>query len=140
MGNTNAGRRPVTCKGGGGRKTVGSLSSLAALALLALTACAPNLGDKPEMQPPGSYATAKSFAAPAAEWPQETWWKAYDDPQLDGLIDEALKAQGLAVRTDRLECAIFRFDASPVLAQKKKESGYQPNSLFYWCARRDSNS
>lgn len=80
------------CKGGGGRRTVGSLSPacLAALALFALTACAPDLGDRPQIQPPGSYETAKSFAAPAAEWPQEDWWKIYGDPQLDQLIDEAL--------------------------------------------------
>ena len=47
MGNIEALLLLVICKGGG-RKTVGSLSSLAALALLALAACAPNLGDKPE--------------------------------------------------------------------------------------------
>lgn len=84
---------PVTCKGGSGRKTMSGLppACLAALALLSLSACAPNLGEKPEMQPPGSYATAKSFAAPAAEWPSDKWWKAYGDPQLDTLIDEALK-------------------------------------------------
>ena len=92
MGNTNTRLPLVNCKGGSGRKAVGSVppACLAALALFSLGACAPNLGDKPQIQPPGSYETAKSFAAPVAEWPQETWWKAYGDPQLDQLIDEAL--------------------------------------------------
>jgi NodT family efflux transporter outer membrane factor (OMF) lipoprotein len=33
----------------------------------------------------------KSFAAPTAAWPSQGWWKTYGDPQLDGLIEEALR-------------------------------------------------
>ena len=92
MGNIEALLPEVTCKGGSGRKAVGNIppACLAALALFSLAACAPNLGDKPEIQPPGNYETAKSFAAPVAAWPQEAWWKAYGDPQLDQLSEEAL--------------------------------------------------
>lgn len=81
-----------TCKGGSGRMTRVVLppACLAALALLSLTACAPDLGEKPQIQPPGSYETVRSFSAPAAEWPSDKWWKAYGDPQLDQLIEEAL--------------------------------------------------
>jgi len=39
---------------------------------------------------PAAYATAQSFAAPAGAWPSDGWWKAYGDPQLDALEDEAL--------------------------------------------------
>ena len=80
------------CKDGDGQKAVGSASPacLAALALLLLTGCAPNLGAPPVIQPPANYQTTKSFSAPAAVWPEESWWKAYGDPQLDGLIEEAL--------------------------------------------------
>jgi len=56
-----------------------------------LTGCAPNLGPRPEPQAPSSYETAKSLAAPVTAWPEEAWWKAYGDPALDTLVDEALK-------------------------------------------------
>jgi len=64
---------------------------LLAACVLPLAGCAPDLGPRPEIQAPAEYETAKSFAAPAAAWPDEAWWKAYGDPQLDSLIDEALK-------------------------------------------------
>jgi NodT family efflux transporter outer membrane factor (OMF) lipoprotein len=63
---------------------------LAALALFALGGCAPDLGEAPRVQPPTAYADAKSFAAPTVDWPSDAWWKAYGDPQLDQLIEEAL--------------------------------------------------
>ncbi|MBC7505491.1 MAG: efflux transporter outer membrane subunit, partial [Sandarakinorhabdus sp.] len=31
-----------------------------------------------------------TLAAPATDWPQAEWWRAYRDPQLDALITEAL--------------------------------------------------
>jgi len=84
--------KPATCKGGRRTPRTAALTrSCAALALLLLTGCAPNLGTPPVIQSPANYETAKSFAAPAAVWPEEAWWKAYEDPQLDTLIDEALK-------------------------------------------------
>ncbi|MBB4858485.1 NodT family efflux transporter outer membrane factor (OMF) lipoprotein [Novosphingobium chloroacetimidivorans] len=60
----------------------------------ALASCGlPELGPRPETRPPASLATAQTFArasAVAANWPQEQWWKAYGDPQLDALVAEAL--------------------------------------------------
>jgi NodT family efflux transporter outer membrane factor (OMF) lipoprotein len=35
--------------------------------------------------------SAQSFSAPAAAWPGDGWWHAYQDPQLDALIEEALR-------------------------------------------------
>lgn len=65
--------------------------SLAAASLaLAASACAPTLGPAPKLTAPGDYATAQSFAAPAAGWPSDRWWTAYGDPQLDRLIESAL--------------------------------------------------
>ena len=58
--------------------------------LFVLAGCAPDLGEAPRVQPPTAYADAKSFAAPKVDWPSDAWWKAYGDPQLDQLIDEAL--------------------------------------------------
>ena len=72
------------------RRVVRTLRSSPSLALFVLAGCAPDLGEAPRVQPPTAYADAKSFAAPAADWPSDAWWKAYGDPQLDQLIDEAL--------------------------------------------------
>jgi NodT family efflux transporter outer membrane factor (OMF) lipoprotein len=60
---------------------------------LALAGCA-GLPARHELvvpKPVSEYAAARSFDAAAREWPAETWWKAYGDPQLDALIAEALE-------------------------------------------------
>jgi len=59
----------------------------------ALSACAavPRLGPELQAKPAASYQTSRSFQAPAAAWPEDGWWKRYGDPQLDALVDEALK-------------------------------------------------
>lgn len=64
---------------------------LASAAVAALSGCAPDLGPRAETKPLASYETAKSFAAAPSMWPQEAWWKAYNDPALDTLIEEALQ-------------------------------------------------
>jgi NodT family efflux transporter outer membrane factor (OMF) lipoprotein len=69
------------------RALLPSLASVAAL----LTGCAPNLGPAPKLSRIQDYAAAKSFEAPAADWPGGDWWTAYGDSQLDGLIAEALR-------------------------------------------------
>ncbi len=78
-------RMPVTAPHG--LKAFVAAASMSAL----LCACAPNLGPAPKLSHIEDYASAKSFEAPAAAWPAEDWWTAYGDPQLDGLIEEALK-------------------------------------------------
>jgi NodT family efflux transporter outer membrane factor (OMF) lipoprotein len=67
------------------------LLAASALALAGASACAPNLGPATTLKPVADYAATQSFQAPAADWPADGWWKAYGDPQLDALIDEALK-------------------------------------------------
>ncbi len=69
----------------------GRVIALAA-ALSSLTcACAPALGPMGALKPPGDYDTTKSFDAPPVDWPRDQWWRRYADPQLDVLIDEALR-------------------------------------------------
>jgi NodT family efflux transporter outer membrane factor (OMF) lipoprotein len=58
---------------------------------LALAACAGLPKGSPQPKPIEAYQDAQSFAAPIADWPSDRWWDAYGDPQLSGLIDEALK-------------------------------------------------
>jgi NodT family efflux transporter outer membrane factor (OMF) lipoprotein len=62
-----------------------------ALALLAGCASLPRLGPAAAPRDPASLASARSLAAPAAPWPADRWWTAYGDPQLDALIEAALK-------------------------------------------------
>jgi NodT family efflux transporter outer membrane factor (OMF) lipoprotein len=82
---------------------------LPALALAAaLGACAhvPDLGAAPKARPVTAYAVEKSFASPPRDWPSQSWWTAYGDPQLDRLMDEALAgAPTLAQARARLEKA-----------------------------------
>ncbi|MDB5460524.1 MAG: efflux system, outer rane lipoprotein NodT family [Caulobacteraceae bacterium] len=64
--------------------------SVSVLTLLA--ACAPDLGPAARVKPAADYAVARSLGAPTtAVWPGQDWWTAYNDPQLNALIDEALK-------------------------------------------------
>jgi NodT family efflux transporter outer membrane factor (OMF) lipoprotein len=72
------------------RSSLKVLCTTTALAFV-LSGCAPGLGPKPEMQPPADFQSANSFAAPQAAWPQDAWWTTYGDPQLDTLVDTALK-------------------------------------------------
>lgn len=74
-----------------GRQRV--LSALLAAGLVAAGGCAhiPDLGAAPALRPVEQMESAKSFSAPAAAWPADRWWQAYGDPQLDALIEEALR-------------------------------------------------
>jgi NodT family efflux transporter outer membrane factor (OMF) lipoprotein len=62
------------------------------LTVVSVSACAaiPDLGPAPEAKRVDVYSAENSFVAPAAEWPTEEWWTAYDDEQLSRLIVEAL--------------------------------------------------
>jgi NodT family efflux transporter outer membrane factor (OMF) lipoprotein len=76
--------------GRGGSAAMHGTAALATSLALLLAACAPDLGEKPMPQDPARFAVAKSFAAPETGWPQQDWWKAYGDGELDALIAEAL--------------------------------------------------
>jgi NodT family efflux transporter outer membrane factor (OMF) lipoprotein len=58
-----------------------------------LYACAavPDVGATLGPKATASYTSAQSFAAPAAPWPADGWWRAYGDAQLSSLIETALK-------------------------------------------------
>ncbi len=75
-------------------KVHGASLAILAGAALVLSACAtvPNLGSKPQPKGADAYATAQSFAAPNADWPSDRWWAAYNDPQLNALVDDALSS------------------------------------------------
>jgi NodT family efflux transporter outer membrane factor (OMF) lipoprotein len=94
-------------------RTARSLPALAGA--LALAACA----GLPSREPPlamkagSDYASGRSFAAEARPWPQDAWWRAYGDPQLDALIAEALQgAPSVAVAQARLRQARAQADST----------------------------
>ncbi|MBV8684034.1 MAG: efflux transporter outer membrane subunit [Caulobacteraceae bacterium] len=75
---------------------------------LAAAACAalPSPGPRATPKPASSYETEKSLAGPSAAWPSDHWWIGYGDPQLTGLITEALAgAPDLAIAEARLRKA-----------------------------------
>jgi NodT family efflux transporter outer membrane factor (OMF) lipoprotein len=81
---------------------------LPAACLMLVAGCAqiPALDESVEVKPVEQLAGSASFAAPAAAWPADGWWHTYGDPQLDGLIDEALRdSPNLAIAQARLHQA-----------------------------------
>lgn len=75
---------------------------------LAITGCAqiPSLDPFAVPKDGQQYQTGQAFAAPVSPWPNDKWWQAYEDKQLDALIDEALHdAPNLAAAAARLRRA-----------------------------------
>ncbi len=105
-------RRPRP--GHGERRSRGTIPAFIVAAALAaaLAGCADMGGLAPELsaRPAASLEASTTLAGAKvaqAAWPAETWWKAYGDPQLDALIDEALR-QGptLAIAEARTRAAV----------------------------------
>lgn len=61
-----------------------------AASTLSLAACVPTLTDSPGLVAPAELASSASFAAAAQAWPDEAWWIAYGDAQLNDLVAEGL--------------------------------------------------
>jgi NodT family efflux transporter outer membrane factor (OMF) lipoprotein len=103
----------------------------------------------PQLAPPGLTAQRALAGAPveAAAWPADTWWRAYGDPQLDALVEQALagspsleiaqarlraaQGQAIAARAARLPSGTL--DAT-VNRQRFPENGLYPPPLGgnYW--------
>jgi NodT family efflux transporter outer membrane factor (OMF) lipoprotein len=90
------------------KRAAGARLAVVLAAASALAACAsqPNLGAPAGALTPDKLATSQSFTGPAAAWPDDHWWQAYGDPQLDHLIDTAIAdAPDMAQAKARLEKA-----------------------------------
>lgn len=82
--------------------------ALFAALIFTVAGCAqiPSLDQLTTPKDSASYASNQSFAAPAAAWPNESWWLTYGDQQLDTLIQEALRdSPDLAAAAARLRRA-----------------------------------
>jgi NodT family efflux transporter outer membrane factor (OMF) lipoprotein len=49
-----------------------------------------DINSKTELRKPDSFATQKTFAVAAGDWPAQQWWQQFNDAQLNALIEEAL--------------------------------------------------
>ncbi len=95
---------------------------LPAACLLSMVGCAqlPALDRPVAVKPVEQLASRDSFAGPATAWPGDGWWRAYGDPQLDALIDEALReSPDLAVAQARLRQAgaMMQIAKAPLLPE-----------------------
>lgn len=90
------------------------LLAAAAVGPFLLSACAsvPQLGAKPEVRAPGSFAADQTLAAApgttasTAAWPAADWWTVYGDAQLNALIAEGLQdSPDITVAATRLRSA-----------------------------------
>lgn len=115
------------------------------LLLACLSACAPNLGPRPQPITTASLASTRSlaFQAPAAAWPVERWWQAYGDPQLDALVAEALAsspdvaaalariraARGLAEATGAAALPQLNGNGSAGLNKQSRNLGIPPQFI-----------
>jgi NodT family efflux transporter outer membrane factor (OMF) lipoprotein len=96
-----------------------------------LTACAPHVDPLVQPRPIETYDTAAAFQAMEGAWPKSDWWTAYGDPQLDALIDEALKGSpDLAIAVARVRqadaaAATARVALRPSLDASGNVSGYR---------------
>lgn len=76
--------------------------------LVTLSACAsvPDFGPAPSLRPIASIPAAQAVPGSDAPWPSNRWWTAYGDPQLDRLMDEALRdSPDLEIAAARLRAA-----------------------------------
>jgi NodT family efflux transporter outer membrane factor (OMF) lipoprotein len=94
--------------------------ALSAAALMAGCATPPDLGPRPTIATPAAYESQRAFAAPPAAWPADGWWRAYGDPHLDALIEEALAG------SPKLAAAAARVRQAAAAAQQSRSTLY-PN-------------
>src|SRR6202140_230721 len=77
--------------------SVGTSRHLIKVLIAALLGASGGCAQLPRMQPSpavkevAQLGSAQSLAAPEAAWPGDGWWHVYQDPQLDALIEEALR-------------------------------------------------
>ncbi|MET0546347.1 MAG: efflux transporter outer membrane subunit [Caulobacterales bacterium] len=94
--------------------SAGAISALAGALVLSACATLPTPETSPSIAAPGHFATQASLAALQTAWPSDQWWKEFNDPQLNALIEE-----GLAGATD-LRIAAARFSRAEALARQAR--------------------
>lgn len=125
---------------------------IAAAAATALSACA-GLPGKPVQPKLNTEVPMAGVDAPAnGKWPDAKWWKRYNDPQLDALVDQAMQGSpSLAAAQTRFDSAVqtvraasaaagIRADANATwVRQRMSDSGLIPPQFlgFNWYSQAD---
>jgi NodT family efflux transporter outer membrane factor (OMF) lipoprotein len=81
--------------------------------LIGCAGCAsvPRLGPTPEPATHRTLTADRALAGGSQDWPEDRWWEDFGDPQLDGLIDEALAGSpSMAQAAARLRVAASHAD------------------------------
>ena len=106
------------------------IRGLLAVGVLAAGGCA----QLPRTDPPSAMkgveqlASSDSFAAPPAAWPGDGWWRAYADPQLDTLIEEAQReSPDLELARARLHAALAAVQGAGATRLPEVTGGAQLN-------------
>ena len=82
------------------------LPVFSALVVLAGCATIPRMAAEPKPLASSVPRSSQSFMADDRAWPGDGWWRAYGDPQLDQLVDEALAGSpDIAAAAARLDAA-----------------------------------
>lgn len=103
---------------------------------LGLGGCAklPALDQIGSMKPVSDYQTTASFSGPAYDWPSELWWQNYGDPQLNGLVDEALRGSpDMAAAFARLRraAAFIKISDAALMPQVNANASVTEQKLSY---------
>ncbi|MCJ2180943.1 efflux transporter outer membrane subunit [Novosphingobium album (ex Hu et al. 2023)] len=89
-----------------GAARCGRAALLVAFLLTSACAAIPDLGAKPEPGTARDFQSTASLSATPAQWPANGWWRAYGDPQLAAIMDEALaESPDLAAAAARMRTA-----------------------------------
>jgi NodT family efflux transporter outer membrane factor (OMF) lipoprotein len=111
--------------------------ALSTAVILMVGGCAsvPHIADGPAMLAPNALHADHTLSAATVDWPSDTWWKRYQDPQLDRLIDEAIaSAPSLdvaAARVRRAEAMTDQMRASD-LPQLTLGGSFAEAKASYW--------
>lgn len=110
--------------------------TIALCSVFGLGGCAmlPSVGQVGSVKPASEYQTAASLSAPISDWPSERWWQAYGDPQLDTLVDEALRdSPDLAAASARLQraAAFSKVAYSTLMPQVSANASVTEQKLSY---------
>ncbi|HEY3309781.1 MAG TPA: efflux transporter outer membrane subunit [Desulfuromonadaceae bacterium] len=112
------------------------LTALVLALAFGLGGCAmlPSVDKLGSVKPASDYQTAGSFSAPISDWPSERWWQTYGDPQLDTLVDEALRdSPDMAAASARLQraAAFSKVAYSALMPQVSANASVTEQKLSY---------
>ncbi|CAN5303876.1 AdeC/AdeK/OprM family multidrug efflux complex outer membrane factor [soil metagenome] len=88
--------------------------ALAAAVACTIGGCAsvPQVAHGPAMLAPSALHGGRMLTAATIDWPSDTWWRRYRDPQLDALVDEAIAQSPTldvaAARVQRAEAMTYQ--------------------------------